>query len=482
MTGSARSTRELIAIVDDDEAARESIGQMLRLRGFQVEEFPSAMAALAWVTFPDSHCVIADVKMPWMDGEQLLTEMKKRTYTVPVIMLTGHGDIPMAVRCLKSGAYDFLEKPFEEEVLLASVMRAVELTRLRRESEELRKRLDMIYFDEDQFCGMVGRSRIMQDVYEQIRVYAKSDAPVLIIGETGVGKELAARAIHCLSSRGNGPFVPVNTGALPETLLESELFGHARGAFTGAMFKRDGKIVIASGGTLLLDEIESLSERAQVQLLRVLEDSLVQPLGQDEPRKVDIRLLATTNTGPKELISQGRIREDFYHRIDVLSIVIPPLRERREDIPLLASYFLKQAANRSGIPVPRFPEETFGKMLRHSWPGNIRELKNAVEKMVITSQRGVTGYFELDENFDNARLLSLPATSGGLRNAMELTEKQVVEASLREHHGEVGTTSESLGISRRALYERMKKYGLTKEQFRAKLDEHKSPIGSPHTH
>jgi len=480
MEESTKPSKPTIAIIDDDEAARESIGQMLRLRGFQVEEFPSAISALEWETFPESHCIIADVKMPWMDGEQFLAEMRRRNYSIPTIMLTGHGDIPMAVRCLKSGAYDFLEKPFEEDVLLASIARAVELTKLRRESEELRRRLDIIYRDEDQFCGMVGRSRIMQDIYEQIRVYARSDAPVLIIGETGVGKELAAHAVHTLSPRGNNPFVPVNTGALPETLLESELFGHARGAFTGAMFKRDGKIVMASGGTLLLDEIESLSERAQVQLLRVLEDGLVQPLGRDEPRKVNVRLVATTNINLKELVQQGRVREDFYHRINVLSIVIPPLRERLEDIPLLASYFLKSAANRSGIPVPKFPEETFTKMLRYSWPGNIRELKNAIERMVITSQQGVTGSFEPNESPADTRLLSMPASPGRLHDAMELTERQVIETALREHHGEVGKTSVALGISRRALYERMKKYGLSKNQFRPKINGRKSPMGNPH--
>jgi two-component system C4-dicarboxylate transport response regulator DctD len=450
---------------------------MLRLRGFRVEDFPSAIAALEWIPLPDAHCVIADVKMPWMDGEQFLAETKKRNYSVPIIMLTGHGDIPMAVRCLKSGAYDFLEKPFEDDVLLASVKRAVELTKLRRESESLRRRLEMIYREEDKFCDMVGRSRVMQDVYEQIKVYAKSDAPVLIIGETGVGKELAARAIHALSARCDGPFVPVNAGALSETLLESELFGHARGAFTGALFKRDGKIVVASKGSLLLDEIESLSLRAQIHLLRVMEDGLVQPLGQDEPRKVDVRLVLTTKVNLKELVLQGRIREDFYHRVNVLSIFIPPLRERLEDVPLLCSHFLKAAANQMRIPVPKFPEESFAKMLKHSWPGNIRELKNAIERMVITSHRGVTGSFNLDESFDNARLLSLPATPGTLHSAMELTEKQVIETALREHHGEVGVTSVALGISRRALYERMKKYGLTKEQFRLPGDAHKSPMG-----
>jgi two-component system, NtrC family, C4-dicarboxylate transport response regulator DctD len=463
---SASSEPAVVAVIDDDEAARISIGQMLRLRGYKVEEFPSALPALDWAALPDAHCLITDVKMPWMDGEKFQAELRRRNIQVPVIMITGHGDIPMAVRCLKAGAYDFLEKPFEDDVLLAGVGRAVEMTRLRREGEELRRRLDLISPAEDKFFGLVGRSRVMQDVYEQIRVFAGSDAPVLIMGETGVGKELAARALHANSRRASGPFVPLNCGALPETLLESELFGHRRGAFTGAVDRRDGKIVSAHGGTLLLDEIESLPLRAQVQLLRVVEDGLVEPLGQDRPVAVDVRLVATTKTDLKELVREGRMREDFYHRIMVLAVVVPPLRERVEDLPLLCSHFLRCASNRGHVPVPKISEDSLGQMVSHTWPGNVRELKNAVERMVITARHGLTGAFELDESFGAMRLLSLPATPGRLRDEMEATEKNVIEQALHENRGEINTSSLALGISRRALYERMKKYGFSKENFR----------------
>jgi two-component system C4-dicarboxylate transport response regulator DctD len=306
----------------------------------------------------------------------------------------------------------------------------------------------------------------MQDVYDQIEVVAKSDAPVLIVGETGVGKELVARAIHAQSARSEGPFVPVNAGALPETMLESELFGHARGSFTGAITDRDGKLVTASGGTLLLDEIESIPVRAQIQLLRVLEDGLVQPLGKDTPKKVDVRLLVTSKVDLQEEVRQGRIREDFYHRIMVVSITVPPLRERIEDIPLLVSHFLKQAADRNGIPVPEIPENTLAEMLKHPWPGNARELKNTIERMVITSHKGITGPFSPEEAFSSAPLLSLPATPGRLRDEMERTERTIIEVALRENKGEINATYQALGISRRALYERMKKYRLNKEDFR----------------
>jgi DNA-binding NtrC family response regulator len=306
----------------------------------------------------------------------------------------------------------------------------------------------------------------MQEVYARIEAAARSDAPVAILGETGAGKELVARAIHAQSGRAGGPFVPVNAGALPESMLESELFGHAKGSFTGAVGEREGKLVTASGGTLLLDEIETISPRAQVQLLRVLDDGMMEPLGSDRPRKVDIRLVTASNADLEEEVRRGSIREDFYHRIMVLSVVVPPLRERAEDIPLLVSRFLKLAADRNGVPVPRVPEETLTEMLDYPWPGNVRELKNTVERMVITSREGTAGSFVADMRAGAERLVSLPAGAGRLRKEMERVEREVIEAALKEHGGEINATWRSLGISRRALYERMKKYGIARESFR----------------
>jgi two-component system C4-dicarboxylate transport response regulator DctD len=455
-----------VIVIDDDEAARLSIAQMLRLRGYEVEMFASAEAALGWSGLGRVDCLISDVKMPGMDGEELLTRILGRPLSPPVLMITGHGDIAMAVRCLKAGAFDFLEKPFDDEVLLAYVSKAVEQMSLRRESEELRRRLSLLPPAEDGRFGMIGRSRPMRVLYEQIEVAARTDAPVLITGETGTGKELVARAIAQQGARASGPFVPVNAGALPETLLESELFGHARGSFTGATAEREGKLVSASGGTLYLDEIESISLRAQVQLLRVLEDGIVEPLGSDRPRKVDIRLLASSNVDLQEQMRGGRIREDFYHRILVLSIAVPPLRERGEDIPLLTAHFLREAARRHGMAPPSLPEPVLESLLRHSWPGNVRELKNAVERMVITAGRGVVGESAVALEEGSGRLLSLPATSGRLRDALEATEKAAIEKALEEHGGEINATHRALGISRRALYERMTKYGLDRKAYR----------------
>ena len=456
----------LVVVIDDDEAARHSIGQMLGLRGWAVEVFSTAEAALAWPGLGEAMCIVTDVKMPGMDGEEFLAVMRARPGSPPVVMLTGHGDIAMAVRCLKAGAFEFAEKPFDDAVLLAYVSKAVEQSRLVREASDLRRRLTLCSPEEDGRFGMVGRSPAMQDLYAQVEAAARSDAPVFVTGETGVGKELVARAIHGQSQRAGGPFVPVNAGALPETMLESELFGHARGAYTGAVGERDGKLVSASGGTLLLDEIETISARAQVQLLRVLDDGLVVPLGSDRSRKVDIRLICASNADLAEEVRRGTIREDFSHRIMVLDIHVPPLRERADDIPLLVFHFLRRIADRNGVPVPAVREETLTEMMRHTWPGNVRELKNAMERLAITSREGSAGCFAPDLRFDAERLLSLPAGAGRLREEMEKVERAVIESTLTECRGEINATFQALGISRRALYERMKKYGLDKQSFR----------------
>jgi two-component system C4-dicarboxylate transport response regulator DctD len=456
----------LIVVIDDDEAARHSIGQMLSLRGWAVEAFSSAEAALEWPGLSEALCIVTDVKMPGMDGEQFLAAMRARPVSPPVVMLTGHGDVAMAVRCLKAGAFEFTEKPFDDAVLLAYVGKAVEQSQLVREARDLRRRLTLFSPEEDGRFGMVGVSPSMQDLYAQVEAAARSDAPVLVTGETGVGKELVARAIHGRSNRSAGPFVPVNAGALPETMLESELFGHAKGAYTGAVGEREGKLVSASGGTLMLDEIETISARAQVQLLRVLDDGLVVPLGSDRPRKADIRLVCVSNVDLSEEVRRGAIREDFFHRIMVLNIQVPPLRERAGDIPLLVSHFLRQAADRNGVPVPALAEETLAEMMCHHWPGNVRELRNAVERLVITSRDGSTGRFAPDLRFDSTRLLSLPAGAGRLRDEMERVERAVIESALRECRGEINATFQALGISRRALYERMKKYGLDRQGYR----------------
>jgi DNA-binding NtrC family response regulator len=456
---SGQGGRPLVAVVDDDETARHSIAQMLRLRGFAVEPFASAEAILAWPELSRAACVVTDVKMPGMDGERLLDEIRRRPAAPPVIMVTGHGDVAMAVRCLKAGAFDFVEKPFDDDVLVAHVERAAEQSALRGEAGELRRQLSLLASCDDGCYGMIGASRAMQEVYAQVEAAAGSTVPVAIVGETGSGKELVARAIHAQSARSAGPFVPVNAGALPEGMLESELFGHAKGSFTGALADREGRLVSASGGTLLLDEIESISARAQVQLLRVLDDGVVVPLGSDRGRKVDVRLITSSNADLEAEVRRGAMREDFYHRIMVLPIRVPALRERREDISLLAAHFLRLAAARAGIPVPTIPSRTLDDMLAHAWPGNVRELKNAVERMAITARGGEAGPFEPDRRLEEGRHLTLPAGTGRLRGELERVEREAIAAALQEH-GSMTAAAKALGISRRALYERLHRYGL----------------------
>lgn len=455
----------VVVVIDDDEAARMSLAQMLRLRKFRVELFASAEAALAWPRLDDADCIISDVKMPGMNGERFLDEMTRREEPPPIIMITGHGDISMAVRCLKAGAYDFVEKPFSDELLMAGVQRASEKARLVREARDLRRRLTLATPEEDERFGMVGRSRALQDVFEQIETVARSQAPVLISGETGVGKELVAKAVHQCSPRRAGPFIPVNAGALTETILESELFGHRRGAFTGADFEREGRLVAAARGTFFLDEVESLSIKAQVQLLRVLEEGVVYPVGTDKPRAIDIRLIVATKAHLPDEVKAGRMREDFFHRVAVLPVPVPPLRERPEDIPLLFSCFLRRAAERNGVPAPTVESETLSQMLHYAWPGNVRELKNAVERMLLTGRGGTLGPFSPEEDFAPTRHLSVPTSAGRLRWEMEKTEKVVMEDALRVCNGDIPATCQYLGLSRRAFYERMKKYEIERDEF-----------------
>ncbi|MBF0430892.1 MAG: sigma-54-dependent Fis family transcriptional regulator [Fibrobacteria bacterium] len=457
--------KHCLALIDDDEAARVSISQMFKLRSYNVEVFSSAEMALSWPGLVNMDTIISDIKMPGMNGEMFLDEIKSRQCKLPVIMITGHGDVSMAVRCLKKGAYDFVEKPFEDEVLLASVARAVEKNALQKESDELRHRLDF-FIKEESLFGIIGKSRIMQDLFEHIQIVSKSVEPVLLHGETGSGKEMVARAIHLESNRAKKAFIAVNMGALSENLVESELFGHVRGAFTGAISKREGKLVAADRGTLLLDEIESISMSTQIKLLRVLEDGLVFPLGQDKPVKVDVKIIATSKVDLKEQVIKGLMREDFYYRIMVLPVTIPPLRERAEDIPLLLSHFIKVTAERNGIPIMQIPDNILNQMMEYSWPGNIRELKHCVERMIITAKDGLIGPFIMDHNFDSSRLLSLPGTPGKLHDELENVENKVIKACLSDNEGEINPSARDLGISRRALYERMKKYGMNKEDFK----------------
>jgi two-component system C4-dicarboxylate transport response regulator DctD len=462
----APAARLPVVLVDDDDDLREVLAELLAEQGYEVLELGTAEEALSSPRLGEAGVVLSDVRMPGMGGEALLSELQERHPELPVVMLTAHGDVPMAVRCLREGAYDFLQKPFDETVLLAAVRRAMEHTVIRREHAELTARLARPALDDDGAYGMVGTSPAMRELYRQIQLVAPSEAPVLLRGETGSGKELVARAIHAQSPRSGGPFVAVNAGALPEGLLESELFGHSKGAFTGAVHKRAGRLASASRGTLLLDEVESLSPRAQVQLLRVLEDGLVMAVGADEARRVDIRLITASKENVAELVRKGILREDFFHRVVVLTVEVPPLRARREDIPLLVAHFLRRAARRANVEPPQVPDDALEALLGHRWPGNVRELQNTVERMFVTTRDGRVGSPSPTGEAVSKRLMSLPATPGLLRDALERTEQEVIQSALQAEQGRVAAAARRLGISRRALYQRLERYGIAPDEYR----------------
>jgi two-component system response regulator AtoC len=468
--------RPLVAVVDDDEAARDSIGQLLRLRGYRVEPFDSAEAALASSAAPEADCILTDVKMPGMDGEELLAEVRSRGLPAPVVVLTGHGDVPMAVRCLKAGAFDFLEKPFDDEVLLAYVDKAAEQCRLRRESAELRRRLSVLSGGAEGRFGMIGGSRRMQEVYALIELASRSEAPVLIVGETGVGKELVARAIHARSKRRDRPFVPVNCGSIPESLLESELFGHEKGAFTGAVASRIGLFREAEGGTLFLDEVGDLDPAFQVKLLRALQEREVRPLGGNRAYPVDVRIVSATNRDLAGMVARGSFRSDLYFRIAVIPVVIPPLRERREDILPLADNFLNKHAGRAAAAGRRLDPDARRLLLEYPWPGNIRELANAIEYAVAMSRRAVLqpADFPLLQaaqravpkspvastetgRFPQPVLDGLPPT---YLKPWEVEERETILETLTRCKGNRGRAARKLRMSRTTLWRKIRRYDL----------------------
>ncbi|MEJ2117637.1 MAG: sigma-54 dependent transcriptional regulator, partial [Alphaproteobacteria bacterium] len=369
---------------------------------------------------------------------------------LPVILMTGHGDVPMAVKAMRDGAYDFLEKPFSSDVLADAVQRALEKRRLTIENRQLRAQLSGNTSLEQ---TLVGRSPGMTKLRELVRNYAPTDADVMILGETGSGKELVARSLHELSQRAEKRFVPINCGALPETVIESELFGHERGSFTGAVNQRIGKFEHAIGGTLFLDEIESMPLSLQVKLLRVLQDRKISRLGSNDEIPIDVRVIAASKVDLKEAALQGRFREDLFYRLNVLSLVIPPVRERREDIPLLFCHFLEQAAIRYKKPMTEVDIKTLTSLLSHNWPGNVREVQNAAMRYCL-------GLYTLPQEDQDAEQEAMHDTSW-LATQVANFESEVIRQVIAKNDGSLIHTYEALGISRKTIYDKMQKYSIT---------------------
>lgn len=435
-----------VAFVDDDEILRAANVQALLLAGLDVVPYASAADVLEAIDADFPGVVVTDVRMPRVDGLELFRRLKLIDPEIPVILITGHGDIAMAVDAMREGAYDFLAKPYASERLLGSIRHALDRRRLVLENRALRRAAEA---SADNGL-LIGSDRGIELLRHTLRQIADTHVDVLIEGETGSGKDVAANALHSWSKRSDRPFVAVNCGALPETMIESELFGHEAGAFTGALKKRIGRIEHAQGGTLFLDEIEAMSPALQVKLLRVLETRQITPLGTNDIRHVDIRIVAATKVDLLGLAKQGSFREDLYYRLHVVKVRIPPLRERRADIPLLFGHFLARAAKRFGRGQPSIGHRERHFLLEHSWPGNIRELAHYAERVAL----GLNG-----DPAPGSEFLPLP-------KRVEAYEASLIREALAASRGDVQGTLEALGIPRKTFYDKLQRHGIDQTKYR----------------
>ncbi len=458
--------KERVLIVDDDKIIVESLVEFFDLEGYEatgVASFAEAATALERTQY---HLVITDVNMPDVDGFELLRLIKQRYPEIVVIMITGYGTIESAVEAIKMGAYDYLTKPIIDDEIRLVVERALQQQSLIRENRTLREALDLRF----NLDNIVGHDYKMLKIFDLIEAVADSRTTVLIQGESGTGKTLIARAIHHRSDRRDRPFVEVSCGAIPETLLESELFGHVKGAFTGALGDKQGKFKAADKGTIFLDEISSATPALQVKLLRVLQERQFEPVGSNKTESVDVRVILASNENLSQAVAAGRFRQDLYYRVNVVTIQLAGLRERIGDIPLLAEHFLKRYCSESRKQILGFTEECVQALQRYHWPGNVRELENVVERaVVLTRNRRI----ELDDLPPNVLevVQSTPVADGvyrpmSLKNALEEPEKRIIEQALRANNWNRQVTAQVLEINRTTLYKKMKRYGLESDPMR----------------
>ncbi|MEP6875543.1 MAG: sigma-54 dependent transcriptional regulator [Burkholderiales bacterium] len=444
-----------VLLIEDDEDVLISTAQALTLGGFVVEPFASVERARSHIAFDAPVIVVCDVRLPGMSGTDWLPEIRAIDAELPVVLVTGHGDIAMAVRAMRDGAYDFIEKPFTSERLVAVVRHAVERRQLALQVRALHDALENWHGIQ---AVLIGRSTQMQSVRRNVMTLAQTSADVLIYGETGTGKELVARCLHDYSERRRHHFVPVNCGGLPESLAESELFGHEAGAFTSANRARIGKFEFAHGGTLFLDEIESMPVAIQIKLLRALQERSVERIGSNKSISFDCRVIAASKDDLKVLSDQNRFRADLYYRIGVAFIELPPLRERREDIPLLFEHFTLLAASRYQRAAPVLNSSQLADLMAYSWPGNVRELRNVADRFVL----GLLG-----DRLTQGRGASEPASvPHGLSHQVERFERAMIVEELRRNRGDQSATANALGIARQTLYDKVRKLGLTADEFK----------------
>ncbi len=436
-----------VFLVEDDAAVRKGCEQALSIADIAVRGFADGESMLAALTTNSPSLVVSDIRLPGRDGLTLLKELRKYDPDLPVLLMTGHGDVAMAVEAMREGAHDFIEKPFPSERLVAAVKSALEKRALIQENRQLKEKLHAAGL-----TALIGQNPAIQTIRHLIGTLAPTSVDILINGETGTGKEVVARAIHETSGR-RGPFVAINCGALPESVFESELFGHEAGAFTGAGKRRIGRIEHANGGTLFLDEIESMPLNLQVKLLRVLQERCVERLGSNTAIPVDCRLVAASKANLKTLSDAGQFRADIYYRLNVVSIDLPPLRQRRDDIPLLMAGFLHEAALRYQRPLASWTPADLARWTTHDWPGNVRELKNIADRWALGLGDALTKF-------------ALPEASGSLSGQVDIAEKQIIETALCQCAGNVAQAAELLQTPKKTLYDKLSRHGILPEAFR----------------
>ncbi|MBI4482659.1 MAG: sigma-54-dependent Fis family transcriptional regulator [Acidobacteria bacterium] len=466
--------KKKILVAEDDASLLRVLQYQLEQRGYEVLTAEDGRRALQIFELYGIDLVITDLQMPEMDGLELLERIRTLSPDAIVVMITGHGTVDSAVEAMRKGAFDYITKPVHPQELALTVEKALTLRHLLDENRNLRQVVEESFRRDE----ILGNSPAMKRLFELIAQVSRTDATVLITGESGTGKELLARAIHRNSARQGKPFIPVNCGAIPEALLESELFGYKRGAFTGAQTDRAGKFEAAHRGTLFLDEVAELQPSLQVKLLRVLQDGKIDKLGVPEPLPVDVRIVAATHRDLRHLAEEGRFREDLFYRLNVVPIRVPTLRERREDIPALAHHFLKQYGGRHQKPNLKLSREVFAAFDRYTWPGNVRELENLLERLVIMARDDVVCVDDLPpELFHPAPAEVGPVVripEGGLD--LVGVEKMLIEKALEINHGNQSRAARFLNISRNTLLYRMQKFGLAREKGSARKPESESKV------
>lgn len=441
-----------VVLVDDDRSIRASTAESLQLAGFDVTAYSHGERALAAMGDGFTGVVVSDIKLPGMDGLELLRRLKALDSHLPVILITGQGDISMAVQAMRQGAYDFIEKPFPAELLTDVVRKAMQACELRMQVAELSQEIATL---KGLQTALLGSSKVMETVRRHVMTLADTNADVLIFGETGTGKEVVARSLHEASRRRQANFVALNCGGLPEALFESEVIGHEAGAFTGAVKRRIGKIEHAHGGTLFLDEIESMPMALQTKFLRILQERKIERLGSNQEITVDFRLVAATKSDLKLLGHQDKFRLDLYYRLNVAVIELPPLRDRREDIPILFEYFCAEAAVRYGRERQIMKRDALNRLMSHDWPGNVRELRNIAERHVL-------GLMESDNPMDQAD----GSTHRTLADQVDEFERELIKRELIRCKGKAQLAMDALGLPKKTFYAKCSRYGIHLDTFR----------------